>query len=47
MHLQGKIRHISRINISVKYKTVINSKEVHFGIKIQHAEVVHKNSNYF
>jgi hypothetical protein len=47
MHLQGNIRHISRINISDKYKIVINSPEVHFGIKRQHAEVGHKNSNYF
>jgi hypothetical protein len=27
-----KIRHISRINIFDKYKIVINSSEVHFGI---------------
>jgi hypothetical protein len=26
---------------------VINSPEVHFGIKIQHAEVGHKNINIF
>jgi hypothetical protein len=38
-----KIKHISRINIFVKYKIVINSPEVHFGPKIQHAEVGHKN----
>jgi mRNA-degrading endonuclease YafQ of YafQ-DinJ toxin-antitoxin module len=28
-----KIKHISIINISVNYKIVINSPEVHFGIK--------------
>jgi hypothetical protein len=28
-----KIRNISRINISVNYKSVINSSEVHFGIE--------------
>jgi hypothetical protein len=28
-----KLKHISRINISEKYKIVINSPEVHFGIK--------------
>jgi hypothetical protein len=35
--------HISRINISDNYKIMINSPEVYFGIKIQHAEVGHKN----
>jgi hypothetical protein len=38
-----KIKHISRINIYNKYKIVINSPEVHFGLKRQHAEVGHKN----
>jgi hypothetical protein len=38
-----KNKHISRINIFVNYKIVINSPEVHFGIKGQHAEVGHKN----
>jgi hypothetical protein len=38
-----KNKHISRINISGNYKIVINSPDVHFGIKIQHAEVGHKN----
>jgi hypothetical protein len=28
-----KNKHISRINISVKYKIVINSPQVHLGIK--------------
>jgi hypothetical protein len=39
----NKIRHISWINISNKYKIAINSPEVHFDINIQHAEVGHKN----
>jgi hypothetical protein len=38
-----KIKHNSRINTSDNYKIVINSPEVHFGIKRQHAEVGHKN----
>jgi hypothetical protein len=38
-----KIKCISRINISDKYKIVINSPEVGFGIKRSHAEVEHKN----
>jgi hypothetical protein len=38
-----KNKHISRINISGNYKIVINSPKVHFGIKIQHPEVGHKN----
>jgi hypothetical protein len=38
-----KIKPISRINISDKYKIVINSPEVHYGIKRSHAEVEHKN----
>jgi hypothetical protein len=38
-----KIKHISRINISIKYKIVINSLEVHFCLKRQHAKVGHKN----
>jgi predicted NUDIX family NTP pyrophosphohydrolase len=36
-------KHNSRINISNNYKIVINSPEVYFGIKRQHAEVGHKN----
>jgi hypothetical protein len=47
MHLQRKSKHISRINIFGNYKIVINSPEVHFGIKRQHTEVGHKKSNYF
>jgi hypothetical protein len=35
-------KHNSRINFSDNYKIVINSPEVHFGMKRQHAEVVHK-----
>jgi hypothetical protein len=38
-----KIKHISRINISDKYKIVINSPEVCFGIARQHEEVGNKN----
>jgi hypothetical protein len=38
-----KNKHNSRINIFDNYKIVINSTEVHFGIKIQHEEVVLKN----
>jgi hypothetical protein len=38
-----KNKHISRINTSDNYKIVINSPEVYFGIKRQHAEVGHKN----
>jgi hypothetical protein len=38
----NKFKHISRINISDNYKIVINSPEVNFGIKRQHAEVGHK-----
>jgi hypothetical protein len=40
-----KIKHISRINISDNNKIVINSPEVHFGIKRLYAEVGHKNLN--
>jgi hypothetical protein len=36
-------KHISRINISVNHKIVINSLKVHFRIQTQHAEVGHKN----
>jgi hypothetical protein len=36
-------KHISRINICVNYKIVINSPHVHFGTTRQHAEVGHKN----
>jgi hypothetical protein len=38
-----KNKHNSRINISDNYKIVINSPEVYFGIKRQHAEVGRKN----
>jgi hypothetical protein len=38
-----KNKHISIKNISDNYKIVINSPEVHFGIKRQHAEAAHKN----
>jgi hypothetical protein len=36
-----------RINISVKQKIMINSKEVNFGIKRPCAQVGHKNINIF
>jgi hypothetical protein len=36
-------KHISRINTYDHYKIVINSPEVHLGIKRPHAEVGHKN----
>jgi hypothetical protein len=42
-----KNKHISRITIYDNYKIVINSPELHFGIKRQHAEVGHKNLNIF
>jgi hypothetical protein len=42
-----KNKHILRINISVNYKIVINSPEVHFGIRVQHAEVGHKTLTIF
>jgi hypothetical protein len=38
-----KIKHISRINISDKYKILINSPEVHFRNETQHAKVGPKN----
>jgi biotin carboxylase len=38
-----KNKHISRINISDKYKIVINSPEMHCSIKRQHEAVGHKN----
>jgi hypothetical protein len=38
-----KFKHIARINISGNYTIVINSPEVCFGIKRQHAEVGSKN----
>jgi hypothetical protein len=38
-----KNKHIPRINIFDNYKIGINSPEVYFGIKRQHAEVGHKN----
>jgi hypothetical protein len=37
--------HNLRINISVKPKTMINSKEVYFDITRQGAQVGHKNVN--
>jgi hypothetical protein len=42
-----KIKHISRINTSDNYKIVINSPEVYFGIRRQHAEDGHKNTIIF
>jgi hypothetical protein len=45
--ITNKIRHISRKNISNKYKIMINSLEVHFGKNKSHAEVEHKNLNIF
>jgi hypothetical protein len=42
-----KNKNISRINISINYKIVINSPEVYFGITRQHAEFGHKNLNIF
>jgi hypothetical protein len=38
-----KIKHISRINISDKYIIVVNSLEVHFGIKRSPTKVEHTN----
>jgi hypothetical protein len=38
-----KIKLISRINISDNHKIEINSTEVYFGIKREHAKVGHKN----
>jgi hypothetical protein len=38
-----KIKHISRINISINPKIVTNSPEVYFGITRQHAKVGHKS----
>jgi hypothetical protein len=38
-----KNKHKSRINISGKYKIVISSPKVYFGITRQHVEVGHKN----
>jgi hypothetical protein len=40
-------KHISIINISDNHEIVINSPEVHFGIKREHAEVGHKNLTIF
>jgi hypothetical protein len=42
-----KIKHISRINISDKYKIMINSPEVQFGIKRSHAKFEHKHLTIF
>jgi hypothetical protein len=36
------IKYISRINLSEKYKIVINLPDVHLCIKRSHAEVEHK-----
>jgi hypothetical protein len=38
-----KTKHISRINISGRYKIMINSLVVHLDIQRQHVEVEHKN----
>ena len=38
-----KIRHKTRLNISGRDKIVINSLEMHLGIKRSHAEVEYKN----
>jgi hypothetical protein len=38
-----KNKHKSRINVFGRYKSVINSPKVYFGIARQHAEVEHKN----
>jgi hypothetical protein len=43
MQLHLKINHKSRIIISNRYKMMINSPEVHLGIKRSHAEVENKN----
>jgi hypothetical protein len=43
MQLQRKIKRISRINISDKYKIVLNSPKALFDIRRTHAEVEHKN----
>jgi hypothetical protein len=40
--ITNKISHITRLNISERYKIVINSPGVKFGIKRQYAEVGHK-----
>jgi hypothetical protein len=42
-----KIKHISGINISDNHKIVINSQEVYFGTKRQHAGSWADKSNYF
>jgi hypothetical protein len=42
-----KSKHISRINISDNYKIVINSPEVHFGIKKTTCRSRSEKSNYF
>jgi hypothetical protein len=39
--------HKLRINIFVKLKIMVNSQEVCFDIKRQHAQVGHKNINIF
>jgi hypothetical protein len=38
-----KINNKSRINISDRYKIMVNSIEVHLGLKISYPEVGHKN----
>jgi hypothetical protein len=38
-----KIRHNTRLNISGRYKIVINSPDEHLGIKRLHTKVEHKN----
>jgi hypothetical protein len=42
-----KIKHFSKINVYDKYKIVINSPEVNFGITRSHAEVEYKNRFIF
>jgi hypothetical protein len=43
MHFTKKIRNKTRLNIFNRNKIVINSPEVHLGIKRLHAEVEHKS----
>jgi hypothetical protein len=42
-----KIRYKIRLNISDRYKIVINSLDMHLGIARSHAEIEHKNLIYF
>jgi hypothetical protein len=41
--INKKNKHNSRIKSSINYKIVINSPEMHFGTKRQHAKVGQKN----